>query len=267
VTIDGVTAKTPVTLDAPFTVSAGVVVHMVLDSHGNRVTVKAPGETQVGRLILRRPASSRTSDWFAWAVPNSMGLYATHDVDLNLVDDYGKPIASWRFMQCLAAEYKFQPGSNGVPTEQVSLIPAAWTRTQAFKRADMVSPDAYGTFLTAGTIPGRAPVIGSFGNASDVIVVSPPDGPPYSVLNNPTGSDISVQTPVTSTPDMLPWFLDIISGTFTRRNSSITVQPAGGVPAFAMTATNTWPSRYTLTPCQDGGLIEQFNIVNDAITR
>jgi 2-polyprenyl-6-methoxyphenol hydroxylase-like FAD-dependent oxidoreductase len=56
-------------------------------------------------------------------------------------------------------------------------------------------------------------------------------------------------------------------GTVTRKRSVITLcQPGGSVP-YTMHAANAWPSTYTMTPCNDGGTIEDITIQTTAITR
>jgi hypothetical protein len=266
--VDGQEMPVPITLAAPFSITYDVINQISYDPKGRPIVTKIPGRKQFGTLKLSRSATPDISpDWFLWSVPDDKGKYPMHNVVLKLQNEIDGPIASWSFPDCVASHYGFQTDSAGMPTEEITLLPQQMTRTVSTQRGPANYPG-----LTAEIVPlgGSALMIGSPALDSDVTVVYPDHStdPPVALLSNTRSGDWSVRVPLNAAPDLYAWFTtasrpqDVM-----RTDVTIMRRDETGRPLPTLVAKQAWPAKYSLVPCGDGGVVEDYNLVNEGLTR
>jgi hypothetical protein len=79
--------------------------------------------------------------------------------------------------------------------------------------------------------------------------------------------DITVRIPLNRQPDLYPWFQSIPDGQVERRDCQLFVTDVRSGDLFSMTVHKAWLSRYAITPTQDGGVLEDYDITSDDMTR
>lgn len=265
--VDGRLTVPPVTLAQPFTLSVDVAVSFVQGPHGT-VVRKTPTNPHLSALVLTRPAGQGNLAWANWAAP-TRDTYPVPDVELTLQDDTGKTYGTWVFEDCAASRYQFQPNDGGTPMEQITLNPTSAQRTHWEERTALPQGVGARTTVAFEDPSGTLALAGRLESASEVAYVPrQPNTAPVPVLSDFTSKDFQVENPFGIGPDLYPWFQDVFDGTgFPRRHAETNTYVDGPPPVAQFEVEACWPSSYTLVPCGDGGVVEEYNIVNDSITR
>lgn len=265
-TVSGIAGASAVRLVQPFRLYVDVMV-----SNGPQgQAIKVPGKSHFGTLVLQRGVTSGNLAWSDWTTP-LRGRYTPRDVVLTLYDISGTAQGTWTLSQCLASDYQFIPQNDSVPIEQITIAPRSAQRSQWTPDPRHGLPPMGDGMQTTVTIPGKEPIRleGPMRNSSDLAYTTQdPNQPPLPTLSNFTSDNLRVYNPYGVLPDLYPWFSDVLQGRrFTKADAMMNTVNAEGRTLATAAVAQCWPSEYDLIPCDDGGVVEQYTLVNDSITR
>lgn len=264
--VDGVVSKGPVRLARPFNITITVVRHR---TPGGEPLLKEPGDLNWGPLVLRRPLDSTDKTWFDWASFDSQGLAGKHNAELRLVDSQNRAQATWAFANCYASAYRVLLGDDGAPTEEVTLVPQAMVRTMSLTRSPKAGPVGAGrvNLFFAAQGMSRALVLGGAGRAAPVTIIRSAGQPPRLQLGTYETDDMVVHLALTRLPDYYPWFDSWLQGNQDRRDGTVVVNDSDRGDLVSISVSGAWPFGYSLVPAGDGGVVEDYAITSEMLTR